>query len=333
MTETPAFINDVVVAWREELPEIGEQGTSEIRSLWQWLSPGLLHAGNHPSHWTCRIAPSIIARSEAELFAISTPRFALRVYLDNGRESLGFINARRFAVFCDQAQHWGSLDCQMPKDHDVFQPTRPPRKRPARVLLDQTCLADCLLRLPTASGRWQGFETLLTELGRACGEPSRILGTPYVRHIELAGGGLCAQACCYMATVLRQEDAKGVWSIAEITALVGRHTTSEDASQYLVLTGMTLQETVQYFQHLDKVDLGAIWQRTLLGPQPQYPGKDYAKPFGDSLRAYLRSGMPVLLPLDSGRMQGVPGQVPILGESIFSSNGIPPRLRSRAEIT
>src|SRR4051812_31309281 len=60
---------------------------------------------------TFRYAPSIVARTEAELFGLSTPRFSVRVYF--GDEGGSFCNARRINEFAARSPGWST---RQPKD-------------------------------------------------------------------------------------------------------------------------------------------------------------------------------------------------------------------------
>ena len=77
-------------------------------------------------------------------------------------------------------------------------------------------MGDCVLPIPT---RLKDFHVLREKLGKIYGEEYDIPGTPYIRHIDLAGGGLCAQAVCFMATLLLHRYARGVYGLADITIL------------------------------------------------------------------------------------------------------------------
>src|ERR1039458_9483209 len=81
--------------------EVGGKGILEIENLRRHLKLA-------PSPWYARMAPSIIARSEATLFAISIPRFAIRVFLDAGQYN--FVNVRRIGTFCDRARTWSKRE-------------------------------------------------------------------------------------------------------------------------------------------------------------------------------------------------------------------------------
>jgi hypothetical protein len=103
--------------------ELGKKGLSELVCLGLWLKnkqrlrEGAWGWPRFRVYWQTllrpknmlafRMAPSIAARSEAEMFCISMPRFALRTYFNDGDLAGSFVNARRLGSFCAQAQRWG----------------------------------------------------------------------------------------------------------------------------------------------------------------------------------------------------------------------------------
>src|SRR5688500_1001 len=54
-----------------------------------------------------RYAQSVVARTEAELFGLSIPRFAVRAYVD-GKECGSFVNLRRIEQFRLRARDWAA---------------------------------------------------------------------------------------------------------------------------------------------------------------------------------------------------------------------------------
>src|SRR6266436_3700475 len=79
------------VPLRESRADIGRFGIYELNKLREWLlfkvdppfgwERRVRKSGRPNFAWSARFAPSIITRSEAEIFGVSMPRFALRVYL------------------------------------------------------------------------------------------------------------------------------------------------------------------------------------------------------------------------------------------------------------
>lgn len=290
-------------SWHRTIPEVGRRGTEELRRLRRWL---LGDDADPRAPRYSRVAPSIIARSEAELFGLCMPRFALRVYLDPHLRS--FVNARRIGAFCDRARWWGKRTAPPKKQLRDIEEMRP-FWRPAWWLRRHTCVADSLLEY-TRDGR---FHVLKARLGFAYGEEENTAGTPYVSHIPLSGGGLCAQAVCFMASALLSDDAKGVYGVADVTALAAGDDTRE-----LLLTGLDQASMIRYFTH-DRVGLRATWQLARRESEGAYH-----RPFCEALVAYVCSGMPVVLPLDSLRMAGVGSKDKPLkyADSIFARNGL-----------
>ena len=80
-------INDDEVLYGRMITDLGKHETDDIVNLCACI-PGL----TRPERWVSRLAPSVVTRSEAELFGLSEPRFARRVYLGTSRQH--FINAR-----------------------------------------------------------------------------------------------------------------------------------------------------------------------------------------------------------------------------------------------
>jgi sugar phosphate isomerase/epimerase len=97
-----------------------------------------------------------------------------------------------------------------------------------------------------------------------------------------------------MATTLLKDFARGVFGVAEITAL-GSHPDQRE----LLLSGMRSGDIPRYFTN-PAINLNAIWQQ-VLSPTP----KPDVFRIRRALIAYLKSNMPILLPVDAGRIAGV----------------------------
>jgi hypothetical protein len=207
--------------------EIGDKEVERLTLLRQWLYPHMT------GRLEFRAAPSLIARSETELFGISMPRFAFRAYLS----PRSFVNARRISTFGELATSWG----RPPVDYYPFFDHCVATKSPAETISQSSCIGDSLLEPPTWLDQ-RKYHVLTTELGLAYGEHGEIHGTPFVNHVRL-GGGWCAQAVCLMATALCQETARGIYGVAEITALA-----SDQDSSVLDLGGMTPDKICNYFK-------------------------------------------------------------------------------------
>jgi len=274
---------------RELRKEVGTWGLIKLEDVRRWV-----YADNLPLRRCkeARLAPSIITRCEAELFNLSIPRFALRLYLDEPHK--GFINVRRLASFCDQIRPWGArvLDGALQNkkltyDWDLLKE----RPSPAWVLRSNSCIGDSVLPIPERYKK--DCHVVSKKLGIAYGEDQDVSGTCYLQHIQLSGGGLCAQAVCFMATTLLMDHAQGVFGIADVTSLGEKSPPRE-----LIMSGFRYDNLSRYFSQR-AVGLTAVWHR------PISIGMNVISRFTNSVRPYLLSGFPVVLPIDAARARGV----------------------------
>lgn len=262
--------------------EIGTRGLVRLRHL-----RDRLYGAESPLRpLRFRTAPSIIVRSEAELFALAYPRFAYRSYL---REDLrAFVNARRLRAFVHEASEWGEPQAggQLWSIEESLTPGG----------FIEGChasrVADAVLPTPQRFLDAK-FHVITTELGLAYGEHQAIQATPFINHINL-GGGMCAQANAFMANVLAQAHAENIYGIAEITALA-----APPGGASVELGGMRPDDLVRYFR------------------QPEvglYANRQYTFPMGESLlltsglaramESYLLSNIPLIALVDLARMAG-----------------------------
>jgi hypothetical protein len=265
-----------------------EIGVDSLRQITQRF-------GLNEGCWNARFAASIVTRSELAMFGRSIPRFAVRVYLDNDRKY--FVNARRMQTATTYASPLGRRKTRLPERFRITTLASQPARGNgvAKIMQGQPCLADCFLQSPA---HLNDFHIITTDLGTAYGEveykADNYRGVPYVQHIVMAGGGLCAQATCFMAAALLHEYAAKVSGLAEIT----HYATNADFQKLeLCVYGLDFAEMSQYFQ---AVRLNAILQRSM----PIVPLWQTVDLFSTALRAYVLSGMPVILSVDCGRMAG-----------------------------
>jgi hypothetical protein len=149
-----------------------------------------------------RFAPSIILRSEAELFGVSTPRFAVRIYFGK----YGFVNCRRLRQLAEEI-----LFCH--QGHGVDPDLK---KR----LSAENWIADSLLQ-PPHDLVTERYRFLSVDLARAYGEKGPRVGVPFVTHIR-HGGGMCAQASCFMVMALLHKRVNPIGGVADLTVLANR---------------------------------------------------------------------------------------------------------------
>ncbi|MCA9206348.1 MAG: hypothetical protein KDA59_25020, partial [Planctomycetales bacterium] len=182
-----------------------------------------------------RFAPSIILRSEAELLAVSCPRFAVRVYVSER----SFVNARRRRTL-QRAIRRAYADSIK---GDQF------REQLLRDVDRSSWIADSLLEVPDdIKAR---FTCLTTRLATSYGEREEFDAVPFVTHIRL-GGGLCAQAVCFMTLCLLPDVP--VMGPSEITAHM--HNLQFDKGPagdcFIEIGGMTPESIVAFFRD-DKI--------------------------------------------------------------------------------
>ena len=245
---------------QQDLPaQIGNAAATDVLALGAWLY------GNQPQDYepqTYRYAPSVIVRSEAELFALSAPRFAVRAGFKDG----SFINLRRFEQLIPKilAAQPGLANAKIEE-----------------VLSDPlgASWGDALLKLPD---KLDGdYFALTCRLGRAYGEGPDVCGTPFVRHIKLCGG-MCSQATCFMVLALYESIVRAIRGIAEITVRTGD-------SPSIKLRGMSLPDMQEF---LNSEGLSSFVEYV-----PAIDGQTAV--LESVLRSYLLSSVPIILPTDS----------------------------------
>lgn len=220
--------------------------------------------------------PSIILRSEAELLAVSSPRFAIRAYLTKH----SFVNARRLKSLkraIRTSYFAGKLCAQIVRD-----------------IGRSSGIADCLLELPDDL-RDEGYHVLSVDLAREYGEPDGFSAVPFVKHIRL-GGGLCAQAACFMASCLLPETP--VFGPAEITAKVSGLDGPADDERFVEIGGMTAQAIRRFFS--DKVP-GVSASLQYFSAEPA-EWQENLSLLTSVFRGYLQSGSPIVYLASASRM-------------------------------
>jgi hypothetical protein len=276
--------------------QIGERGLKRLRSLFHRL----YGERGSQSLWF-RAAPSIMTRSEAELYGVSSPRFAFRAYLrldETGCDD-AFANVRRLELLHQTARLHGGAD--VPNVQHLLETSK------------SSCIADCVLPVPDRLRR-PGHHILEVELGFAYGEGRKISGLPFTNFIRL-GGGLCAQANCFMATVLMQDYANGVHGIAEISALSSPDIMLNGGT--IALDGMKDNRMAQYFA---LVGLNAVRQISFARPSLSWLEQkdwEYRYELDQALHSYLSSNIPLIVFVDVARLNGQG-----TAESVYRKNSI-----------
>lgn len=239
-----------------------------------------------------RPAPSIITRSEAELFGLSTPRFAFRITIrDRNDNLLGFANLRRISSLKESIGRRLGLD----KANDFL----------TRFHSRCKSLGDCYL---SPSARWPKHSVIATPLAESYGEAGPQLGVPFVTHFPI-GGGMCAQAVCFQATALMHAVSNSVLGVSEVTCLSQatsnhgspRNATCDTSVEILDFSGLKPSGIGQYFQH-DMVGLQPICQALQVTDKSPIGLGNVLDKYASALAGYVRSGVPVIAAVQMAKL-------------------------------
>ena len=220
-----------------------------------------------PTDIEYRFAPSIITRSECEVLGLPSPRFAIRT---QGLDSIGFVNLRRIEITKK------TLDA--PGKDDIAK-------------MVSCCIADCLLIPPDQLDN--DYHILKTNLWEVYGEKDNGKNAfPYVKYTQM-GGGLCSQACCFMATALLHQYSQGIYAIPEITMIA---LVTDFKPEFLSFHGLTIRQMQKFFRD-PRVGLNAVDEVLLVADGV---GDDLAKKrISFVIRSYILSGVPVFQIMDN----------------------------------
>ncbi|TWU00474.1 hypothetical protein Pla108_14250 [Botrimarina colliarenosi] len=280
------------VAWVRD--QIGEP---QIRFLDAFLKNHL--GANGPTHreLTYSVRPSIVARSECELLSVSAPRFAIRTFLPDG----SMLQLRRLQFL--------SKSCR-----DLF--TSDPEAEPLNQMLsvslslDTTGLADSILVPPAqlTAAEWHILTSNIAAYYLEEDLPLPSPGVPFLQHVGIGRGGMCQQAACFMANGILLQHANAIFGPTEITAL-SQPSRSVASESEAVLSGMTMEAARKYmrsshvgltaFHHTQE----SLWRRGCDGARMGVADHQFAT----LIRAYVLSGMPVILNTDMSKLLRTPG--------------------------
>jgi hypothetical protein len=250
-----------------------------------------------------RFAPSLMVRSESEIFALSGPRFALRVYLDDHLGS--FVNVRRVDDVTSRLRNTPFVTLAAHHIGEDYTPMIGGGKISDAIrgsAASAVHIADGLLVPPQKLN--SEYFILTVDLGREYGEGRAIVGTPFALPLSGIGGGKCAQGAIFMTSALLlgmplqprdQWPRVCIHGPGEVTAIVTRR----GDNRALTLRGLTMSQIQSYFEQTDRRCLvqGNARQR-----ESMHSRHHYQTIFEAVLRGYLRSGVPVILPVDSNRL-------------------------------
>lgn len=253
-----------------------------------------------------RYAPSLIARSEVELFGVSTPRFIFRLYFEGAAKG-SFINVRRIGVLSSYLDSFPSYQFTAipPGSQPNYEIDRAHLLgKPSELIKNSASLVDGLLGVPNylQVNNRLFFNTaqLLDEHGEI--DSGMTWVSPFAFTSSVAGG-LCAQACCYMATVMMHKHIDRACGLADITAL-GR-----SSQPNMLIAGMNDVAICRYFR---QIGLKATVQNHAIFDGSKFKEEGMKKEhFVLALTSYVASKLPVILMVDAARMA-----------SIYSRNGL-----------
>lgn len=254
-----------------------------------------------------RLAPSIVVRSEAELFGVSSPRFAIRAYLNEK----SFVNIRRSQVLK------GMIEETIPAKNDgkgVREALVAELKKG-----ESSWMADSFFEIPRRfelhpdfrlqfedelSGHDEkagGYYFLTSDLGNEYGEEFDGPLVPFVTHISV-GGGLCAQAACFMSICLA--DAKQVVGISEITKLAWQGSDQPDG--VVNIHGLS-SEMIADFYSQEEIGLQAQLQTFIPVKGDGNGDETYPKEsrfIRHAIQSYIANKIPLNVIVSISRMKG-----------------------------
>ena len=290
----------VIQSWAEEDWFRDIQDLDEFLLGLDKIDTPLSDAKKLASVGTVRFAPSIVGRSEAELFGVSVPRFVWRISL---RDGLSFVNARRLRTFIASAQYdndreWGDRIEDVSRQ---IQGIRKDSNKPLDELIGETAIADCVLIAPKRLSHYKIVKApLLVAYGETLSMDRLLWGTPFMKCINL-GGGLCSQASCFMASALLHQHASGVFGLAEISTYA-----ADPRFDEVCLSGLTNDQISNFF---DRINLNGTQQKVHPSAAADFIARNDVRAksvveFESVLRGYLLSNIPLILPTDQRRLAG-----------------------------
>lgn len=312
--------------WLEN--EVGANALTALRELLRELYPGFNGVPNF------RYAPSIVCRSECEMFATGYPRFAVRA-----SSNFGYVNLRRLPRLSKTLSGWSE-----PLTSEKLTSTNASGKTPDGLYHNVTVAAG--LSFEETIKRQQrffadSFLAVSDELAARChiitarllatasgevgvGEMD-IPGVPYVQHIEISGG-LCAQSVCFMVASLLVQQCDKIEGIVEISLSrylrrlekheqevscdPGKHSDQRTSLGELdldfPLSGMTPDEICSYlngigFSAIRECLFNAEHFRKTEGVPLKYLEIAIVQ---TALRSYIMSGIPVVILVDVNKLGG-----------------------------
>lgn len=265
------------------------------------LSPQEYLEDQLKSEMTFRSAPSITIRSEAELFGINMPRFGYRAMIHQDKknphedEILAAVNIRRIESFIKSVGERLEVSAQV--------------EFLSKLKSKCSFLADSIIGIPPwTKETGTEYDILTTNLAPWYAESSPMEATSFVTHFPV-GGGMCAQAVCFMVSSLLHEHARGVYGVAEVTSLANERQPAgfepsekpdkEEQLEFLNFSGLNVRSLLRYFEH-PEVGLSARAASDTDDYDQVFASE---KSFGTYLTHFLEQGAPVIVVCDIKKLK------------------------------
>lgn len=275
-----------------------ERVISGLKAFQAWL--GINVTGKPVDFNKCqrdyvRLAPSIIARSDAIVLGASVPRFARRFFLDERRES--FINLRRRKLLERVLpSKWAKVGCSSAEKHKLQEVSSD--DSPSEFLRGGY-VGDSVLAVPPRLLRQ--YDLVTTDLFPLYGEgdelpPGEVRhNVPFLRQYKLSGS--CPDAALFMAACLLNTHAKKIFGLSELACI--RYETSEHKTTDFFANSNANWPTI--VRTAKEIGLNVI-------PQKCNRVEDISELAAinatfRTLSDYLRSGIPVLFPISLERLK------------------------------
>ncbi len=317
-----------------EIKDIGGIGQLEVQRIYRHLCAKQGDMSSPLLDWVeTRPAPSLVTRSEAFMLGLSSPRFAIRMRLPDGQGApFGFFQLRRMSRFASEVSRSDLIrERDADKDqsaHSRLMSIRNWRNKLARA----SCIADSLLILPSqyTSSDWivlQVPEEVKASYGCSVVGPC----VPFMKHIDLVGGGMCAQACCFMASLLLYDTIQAIHGIADITAWSSKNYLPGQEGQF-VMSGLNAEKMALFYERANTGVTVFEQPARMISERANNPAiadmsvdsQQSYRNYVDCVCAYIRSGFPVVLSVDLGRMAGQDASFApdVSAVDVFTSNGL-----------
>ncbi|EDL61723.1 hypothetical protein [Gimesia maris] len=190
-----------------------------------------------------RLAPSIVCRSEIELYCIYMPRFGIRIEL-GGQEGYGFLTFRRSKLLQKALEAAYADDVTILKKPRMVEQGRYGKLADSVIRIPEKYRQICF-KSPQSVNFWNVAQAdLLKHYGGQPGE----CGIPFVTHSDYSGG-MCAQACIFMLEMYHIDNLRQINGIADISYLAATSSEGDRETLSIPLRGLEPQSIYNYFKN------------------------------------------------------------------------------------